>query len=351
MKNINNYINELLQQHDFVALPNFGGFVASYNSAIINVSNGLVQPPYKNIVFNKNLTHNDGLLAHYIIEQTQCTMPQALVAIEEYVQHINTSIATHKRVELPQLGVFYVNAENTLLFRQNKAQDFSLASYGLPSFTVNKLQPKTIPVTITNIIELPIQTHQPEAVVRKINYGRIAAAAITIPALIGLIWTSMHISQLQNINNAGFTTTTTPPATTTTNAPLYDRAYFEKRMAVAEKNITQCKHTIDSLSHIIALKTQADTTRVSTMSVAVIQQNSFAKYYLIAGCFSSVDNANNYVNELKQQGYTSATIINGQLNGLTRVAYGVYTSKQDAQQSKMQVAATNAGAWIFKTMN
>lgn len=161
----------------------------------------------------------------------------------------------------------------------------------------------------------------------------------------------MHISQLQNINNAGFTTSTTLTPIINTNPPLYDRAYFEKRMAVAEKNISQCRHTIDSLSHIITLKAQADTTRVSTTPTAVIQQTTFAKYYLIAGCFSNVDNASNYVNELKQQGYASATIINGQLNGLTRVAYGVYTSKYDAQQSKAQVAASNGGAWIFKTMN
>lgn len=354
MKDINKYITELLQLHDCVVLPAFGGFVASYNSATINITNGLVQPPYKNILFNKNLVHNDGLLAHYIVENSHCTMPEALDAIETYVQHIGTQITTTKRAELPQLGVLYVNDENTLLFRQSKTQEYSLASYGLPSFTANKLLAQAAPVAETNIVQLPTptlstETLQTQAVVRKLNYKRWAVAAVTIPALIGLVWASLNINQLQNTNFAGFTNPNTTLQNPTT--PLYDRTYFEQRINKAEQSISTCKRAIDSLTQVIALKAQADTTAVSNVATTVVQQLSYAKYYLIAGCFSSAENATNYVNELKQQGYPNAQIIDGNINGLTRVAYGGYASKNDAQQVKSQLTATNAGAWIFKTMN
>jgi nucleoid DNA-binding protein len=354
MDNIHNYIYNLLHKHDCVVLPTFGGFVTSYNSAYINTANGLVVPPYKNIIFNKKLVHNDGLLAHYIVEQNQCSINDANIAINNFVAHITAELNNNKRTEIGQLGVFYINAENNILFRQSKLQDFSIASYGLPSFTVNKL---LLPITTNNIVPLSTTTQQvtlqPNAVANKFNYKRIAVAAVTIPAIIGLIWASYSLSQPNNIHIAGFSTST--QSTAVTPPALYDRAYFEGRMNKAEKNITQCKHTIDSLTQVIAVRTniqtQIDTTRVATVSQRIINEISFTKYYLIAGCFSNVENATKFVAELKQNGNANALVLDGNINGLTRVAYGVYTSKTDAQQAKQQVASANNGAWIYKASN
>ena len=57
------YIAELLEEHDCVIVPDFGGFVANYAPANVNSINHRFDPPYRKISFNKLLVHNDGLLA------------------------------------------------------------------------------------------------------------------------------------------------------------------------------------------------------------------------------------------------------------------------------------------------
>ena len=65
-KSVSYYISELLFLHDCVIIPDFGGFIGKKRSAILNTTTGTLNPPSKQIVFNKNLNANDGLLISYI---------------------------------------------------------------------------------------------------------------------------------------------------------------------------------------------------------------------------------------------------------------------------------------------
>ena len=69
MLKVNDVIIELLQIHDCVIFPNLGGFVAQYSPANLNSTNNSFDPPQKQILFNKNLTNNDGLLVNAISQK------------------------------------------------------------------------------------------------------------------------------------------------------------------------------------------------------------------------------------------------------------------------------------------
>ena len=69
MLKVNKIIIELLQIHDCVIFPNLGGFVAQYSPAKLNSINNTFTPPFKQILFNKNLTNNDGLLVNAIAQR------------------------------------------------------------------------------------------------------------------------------------------------------------------------------------------------------------------------------------------------------------------------------------------
>ena len=56
------FIRELLFGHDCVIVPGFGGFIGNYTPARIDKKSGTFYPPVKQISFNRNLNHNDGLL-------------------------------------------------------------------------------------------------------------------------------------------------------------------------------------------------------------------------------------------------------------------------------------------------
>ena len=63
------YISDLLFLHDCVIIPDFGGFICNYRSAYIDADSGVICPPGKDILFNRNLTHNDGLLVNWIADK------------------------------------------------------------------------------------------------------------------------------------------------------------------------------------------------------------------------------------------------------------------------------------------
>ena len=79
----NNHIYPLLKEYNCVVIPNFGSFVSRNISAKFSKNHSQLLPPNKEIVFNKNLKENDGVLIKNIseiliieIDKTICESPQ-----------------------------------------------------------------------------------------------------------------------------------------------------------------------------------------------------------------------------------------------------------------------------------
>ena len=85
MLELSNYIEYLLAEHDCVIVPDFGGFVNQYRCASFSTDHKEILPPSKNIVFNTNLNHNDGLLINTIMLKENINYEQALSFIKEEI--------------------------------------------------------------------------------------------------------------------------------------------------------------------------------------------------------------------------------------------------------------------------
>src|SRR5512136_2737677 len=85
---IGKYIKELLLLHDCVILPGLGGFVANYRSAEINEKLKIISPPSKSILFNRNLSHNDGLLIVHISKKTGLGYKDIEKLVKEFTEKI-----------------------------------------------------------------------------------------------------------------------------------------------------------------------------------------------------------------------------------------------------------------------
>ena len=91
-KSVAHYISELLFLHDCVILPEFGGFVGNKQSAILNTATGALTPPTKQIVFNKNLNTNDGLLISHIANYEGITNEKAQKTVLEFSTKLNDKL-------------------------------------------------------------------------------------------------------------------------------------------------------------------------------------------------------------------------------------------------------------------
>ncbi|MDB2622635.1 SPOR domain-containing protein, partial [Flavobacteriales bacterium] len=69
------------------------------------------------------------------------------------------------------------------------------------------------------------------------------------------------------------------------------------------------------------------------------------KYHLIAGCFSTIDNANRMVSDLSRKGYPSEIVAKNE-KGLYMVSYLTFTSEQAALESLQDLKDEGRSTWI-----
>ena len=86
------FIRELLFGHDCVVVPGFGGFIGNYTPARIDKSTGTFYPPVKQISFNRNLNHNDGLLVGRISFTSKINYADARDLVEEFVTDVRKKL-------------------------------------------------------------------------------------------------------------------------------------------------------------------------------------------------------------------------------------------------------------------
>ncbi len=63
------YIKELLYQHECVTVPNFGAFLTRSVPVLIHPDTDVFSPPKKEVSFNSLLKSNDGILANYMAKK------------------------------------------------------------------------------------------------------------------------------------------------------------------------------------------------------------------------------------------------------------------------------------------
>ena len=70
-----------------------------------------------------------------------------------------------------------------------------------------------------------------------------------------------------------------------------------------------------------------------------------AKYHLVVGCFSNINNALRLVSRLNDQGHSSK-IIGQNERGLHIVSFDSYASKSDARRDQKSLSAEGFSTWI-----
>ena len=127
---LQDYIAQLLQQHNCVIVPDFGGFVANYKSAVVDEFRKKIYPPSKSVLFNPNLVNNDGLLGNYVAQQKKLDYAAALLFISDGTKSWKKDLAEGKRVELGEIGFLYLKNDQ-IQFEQSREVNLLLAAYGL----------------------------------------------------------------------------------------------------------------------------------------------------------------------------------------------------------------------------
>ena len=128
------FIRELLFGHDCVIVPGFGGLIGNYTPARIDKSTGTFYPPVKQISFNRNLNHNDGLLIGKISGSANINYGDARNLVDEFVLDLRKRLGNGEKIIFDHIGSFINNHEGNVQFEPDRNANYHLDSYGLESF-------------------------------------------------------------------------------------------------------------------------------------------------------------------------------------------------------------------------
>lgn len=312
-KTIPHYISELLFLHECVIIPEFGGFIGSRKSAELNKFTGTLSPPSKQILFNRNLKSNDGLLVAHIANKEEIKTENAKDNILKFVSEINTKLNTSKVLRLDKIGLFTMGKEGNIIFLQDSSINYNLDTFGMtPTYN------KSIIRKIETKKQIDTAVHKIKNPSKKSKY-LLRAAAVLIP-LIALSYIS--ISKQEKINNV---------YTQMASLNLFSSNSNNNDIIV---KVPSKKTEKENIPHIIK-------TDIVKKTSPIIKQK---KYYVIAGSFSVKKNANKMLSKLNRWNYNSE-IVKGE--NLLRVSYDSFYTRKDAVLALNKIKQENPDAWLL----
>jgi cell division protein FtsN len=178
----------LLRDHDCVIIPDFGGLIADYAPARVHPVRHTLAPPAKRVAFNQSLTRNDGLLVDALSVELNLSTAQARQLVREAVARMQQELEMGQRTELPGIGVFRRATGRGLEFEYNGTDNLLDASFGLPELVAR-------PVRATDA--LLSRERQPVAprltVGRTARTTRLLYSALTV-LVVGLMFSASYMS-------------------------------------------------------------------------------------------------------------------------------------------------------------
>jgi hypothetical protein len=350
---ITGLIGELLYRHDCVIVPNFGGFVSRNYSSGFSKGNNVLYPQSKHLLFNKNLLHNDGLLVSAIVERTGVSYSEAERSVADYRDYLQSLLSAKKRFELANIGLLYIDAENSLRFEAKTDVNFLLESFGFEPVIANELQlepEKT--VTETHFEDRKAISIVPEK--RKRSYAKLAALTVGIPAVLGFLILASYSKPMQPIMQSNLNPFYTPAKTYTPAKQQNTKAFFissgKKQDLLADGNgyasFTVTDHGNALVAEVAAPATKADKTAVSRPHVVSRSTQFDGRYQVVVGCFGVESNAEKLIKELSGH-HITAGISGTNAKGLHIVSCGGFDTKEAAAELLANIKSNYPSAWVM----
>lgn len=378
MITVEQLIGELLLRHNCVIIPSFGGFVARQSSAVIDYKNGIVSPPKKALLFNRQLVNNDGLLISELASNKQLSYDAASQEVKGCVVDWNEQLRKGERISIDKVGFLFLDAEKNICFEQDRFFNLLLQSYGLGKVhfitendikrvehTHNQLA-KTIEVSPETVFENeiapvvhPTQTTQVPPIIqhpaleKRSSLWKYVAAACFIPLGFYSYWLPMRTHFLESgvLSFQDFN-----PFHRPTKAHYQQEALklhvtssafvpLEENIKTLPKEVSVYSYKYAENLYIPVNIRNTPHTVISPKEAESAASNSVARFDYIVGCFSSEQNAQNMLAQLKQKGMDAQV---SKRNGLYRVSAGSAATEEAIQSVAQTAIQAGMTGWVAR---
>ena len=308
MEKLCKHIEKLLAQHDYVVVPDLGGFVVQMQSAQILTDS--ITPPLATIAFNPLMHHADGLLAIEIARSEQISYRLAMKYINKKVQQFRQTLKTQESCQFGNLGIFQQNETGSLVFNPLENADFLPMNFQLSSI---QTQPKSVPTTENNK-KITITLHS----------NRLFKYAAAVLIAIGLFAISPKVSDTRQSNTAGFVPT----------------SLIARQKIIQQPTPSTLKQKADS-----SISIAKDSVKPTTSKTVTKAENHF---YIIVASLSTKESADKYCKELATKEFKNSQVLPPAKT--YRIAIQSFSDKDEAIEYMEKLRETDSRfetAWVL----
>lgn len=308
MNRLVSHIEFLLHEHNCVIIPDLGGFVIN---AIHSKRNGVSSylPPACELVFNRDLKHNDGLLAESYMKTYDLTFERAMWNIEQDVSKIKLILRDKSYLDLDRLGSFSVTEDNRFTFKPGA---FVRPGYfGLNEVKLSELAQ----------VESVAEVKEPDFVENKLrSLRRVGVAAAAVAAIVTLMFIL-------------------PVSDTTIGRQMANISYETEWLKPKQQRV---------YSNDVQV---AEVDNSSTIPVAEVQEELVdgPAYYIVMGVFRGEVSATRLIESLQEEGFTNASWL--ERPERFDVYAASFSSEEDAESYLKEVHKNypkHIDAWILE---
>lgn len=355
---ISRHISDLLFDNDCVIVPGLGGFVCNYKPATIHPVRHLFSPPSKLVLFNNKLKNNDGLLANQIAVAESIPYAEACEMIEEYVREVLIEIGRGNKVTLEHVGIFFADSEGNLQFNPDLTINFNKDSFGLTSFISPAIH-REFRKTLSR--PEPIFENRKPITQKNRKKSRIGWVVAGVPIVSAIVWIGLNLNVGTNLKNQTGLMPTLPETeqtiTLNKNINRFSNLLSDNEATFsASDNTTKTQESAPMTNEIAftpskKMENEVDLKQNLPADLPVekpAELVSQKKYFLIAGAFENMVNAEKLIQQFKADGFQPE--LAGQTDkGLYRVAIAAFVQKDEALAELKKIRENyNPNVWFLK---
>lgn len=294
---ISGNIKDLLYRHDCVILPGFGGFVANYKPAKVDYDRNIFSPPSKNISFNSQLTHNDGLLISDVSYSTGLAYLDAKRNVDGYIRELQSALEKGRKVVIDELGAFYYDKEKLLQFEPDHLKNYLIDSFGLSTFEFSLLEEYDVRKRIQPKLRSPEKNVRRRKILRR--------TLIAVPLLVALVVIPLKTDLLKS---GKFAANPFSQNTEITHKPATPVVPEEASFVPTEQSEV-AKEDIDTKETGITKEVSAPAATITPENTVESKEDIITaaapekRYDIVAGSFQEKQNASRLANSLAEDGY------------------------------------------------
>ena len=309
--NINSHISALLYRYQCVTVPGFGAFLTEIQTAQLNGSAVTFNPPTKVVSFNANIKNNDGLLANHISLAEKISYQEAVLSISNVVESWMQKLQSRETLSIENIGNIKLSSEMTWFFEPINNTNYLTSSFGLANFISPSIKREELKKVVEDLEQVAPILFTPE---KKKNYSylKYAAAAALFFGVAGIFGYKYH----------------------------YD-TQIEQQTLLVEKSVQ------DKVHDKIQEATFFINAPLPEVNIAIKEVIANQPYHVVAGVFSSEQNAKNAYADLIQKGF-KAELAEKTKNGMNPVYFQSFANYDEAKVFLDSVRnSSNNQAWLL----